>query len=388
MNGDGVRDFIVGATHYNTMTGYVRVYSGATGALLKQTYGEYQYGYYGSAVANTGDLNGDGTADYMTAAPRNAGGHVYTYSGKTHALIWKASAALTGARMGDALAGIGDVDTDGTEDILVGAPGVDSGSATDAGAAYILSGTNGAVLATFLGTTAYAEFGSSVACVGDANGDGKKDFAVGEPRAAPGGRPNAGMVHVFSGATSTLLYQCEGMTAIDLLGSALAAAGDANGDDRPDFIAGAPGSPTGGGISTGSAFVYSGTRLPLHAALPVLPAAGGGQVAFELDTGSANAGRPYYLLGSMSGIAPGTPIGSVILPLNYDAFMNLTLIFANTPVFANFFGLLDAQGCATATLDSLGPISPAAVGVQMHFAAVLDWPLDYATNAHPVEIMP
>ncbi|MBI4880573.1 MAG: VCBS repeat-containing protein [Planctomycetes bacterium] len=388
MNGDGVRDFIVGATHYNTMTGYVRVYSGANCALLKQTYGEYQYGYYGSVVAKTGDLNGDGTADYMTAAPRDVGGHVYNYSGKTHALIWKASGTLTGGRMGEALASIGDVNGDGKDDILTGAPGVDNGSATDAGAAYILSGASGAVLATLLGNAAYAEFGASVGCPGDVDGDGMKDFAVGEPRAAPGGRLNAGMVHVFSGATYAPLYQCEGMTAVDLLGSALAAAGDANGDGRPDFVAGAPGSTAGGAISTGSAFVFSGARLPLHAALPVLPAAGGGQVAFELDAGSANAGRPYYLLGSMSGTSPGTPLGSTVLPLNYDAFMNLTLIFANTPVFASFFGLLDAQGRATATLDSLGPISPAAVGVQMHFAAVLDWPLDYATNAHPVEIMP
>lgn len=110
------------------------------------------------------------------------------------------------------------------------------------------------------------------------------------------------------------------------------------------------------------------------------------EVTMLLEGGPSAAGRNYAVLGSMSGTSPGTPIGSVVLPLNYDAFMVLVVSLWNTPACMNFMGSLDAQGRSAATFDSLGPINPSFVGQTMHFAFLLTTPIDYASGAAGVPI--
>jgi len=71
----------------------------------------------------------------------------------------------------------------------------------------------------------------------------------------------------------------------------------------------------------------------------------GGVIEFYLNAGSEKAGRNYIILGSMSGTSPGTSLpGDLVLPLNWDAFTNVTLKLANSSFMKNFNGQLDERG--------------------------------------------
>ncbi len=115
-----------------------------------------------------------------------------------------------------------------------------------------------------------------------------------------------------------------------------------------------------------------------------VPASTGGHVDMFLENPVSEAGREYIMLGSVSGTNPGLPLGSVILPLNYDMFMGIVINNLNGPIFVNFLGNLDAQGRAMATLNTLGPVDPACAGISIYFAYALMAPYDFASN--PVEV--
>ena len=89
----------------------------------------------------------------------------------------------SGDRFGSAVATLPDLNGDGIADLVVGAPGSDL-AGTNAGAVYLLSGADGAVLRTHDGTGVDQRHGFLVCSAGDANGDGVADYAAAE---APGG---------------------------------------------------------------------------------------------------------------------------------------------------------------------------------------------------------
>ena len=109
---------------------------------------------------------------------------------------------------------------------------------------------------------------------------------------------------------------------------------------------------------------------------------------FTLDAGLDQAGRNYIILGGITGTDPGTPLpgGLVTLPVNWDVFTNLVLMYANTPVFTSFMGSLDAQGGATAQLNA--PPVPAAAGATLAFAFALNKPWDFVSNPVLIEMTP
>lgn len=78
--------------------------------------------------------------------------------------------------------------------------------------------------------------GEVLGWVGDVDGDGRPDWATGQPTYSAGGLLNAGAVRVHSGATGTLLAQVEGAAANDRLGSQIAELGDVDGDGAPEFL--------------------------------------------------------------------------------------------------------------------------------------------------------
>jgi hypothetical protein len=114
----------------------------------------------------------------------------------------------------------------------------------------------------------------------------------------------------------------------------------------------------------------------------------GGSIDYYLDATADNAQRNYLLLGSVSGTDPGTPLpgGQATLPLNWDLFTNITVLYTNTPVFKDFMGTLDQGGKAGAQLN-IGPV-PGFVGTIMYFAYALNQPLDFASNPVKVTIVP
>ena len=115
-------------------------------------------------------------------------------------------------------------------------------------------------------------------------------------------------------------------------------------------------------------------------------------MALTLDFGSAHAGRPFAVLGSMSGIAPGTPYGSLMLAANKDRYFKKALQLGPGGYLKPPMGTLDASGMATVSFSP--PLSSAKKwisGQTFHHVAVL---LDAAgntlasTNAWPITIVP
>ncbi|MFH1999619.1 MAG: C25 family cysteine peptidase, partial [Planctomycetota bacterium] len=117
--------------------------------------------------------------------------------------------------------------------------------------------------------------------------------------------------------------------------------------------------------------------------------ASGAAVDFSLDAGAGCAGRPFLLLGSLSGTSPGFALpGGMVLPLNWDGFTNLIMTFIGTPVCSNFMGTLNASGQATATLNTYGPVDPALIGEVADFAYLLGSPFNFVSNSIPMTFEP
>ncbi|MCI0406396.1 MAG: integrin alpha [candidate division Zixibacteria bacterium] len=263
VNRDGRADFIVGAPSADPNqlqdAGSAFVYSGADGALLFQKDGGAADDGFGWSVAGAGDVNGDAYGDFIIGAPfadpdgLNLAGSVYVYSGASGDLLFQKNGADIGNNLGYSAAGAGDVDRDGSADFIVGAPFADPFGRASAGSAYVYSGASGGLLFQKNGAESRYRLGTSVAGVGDVDRDGKADFIIG----APGGLTDSGKAYVYSGEKGFLLFRKRGAAPGDRLGNSVAGAGDVNGDGHPDFIVGAYLSGLNGPES-GAAYLYSG----------------------------------------------------------------------------------------------------------------------------------
>ncbi|MCI0589924.1 MAG: FG-GAP-like repeat-containing protein, partial [Planctomycetes bacterium] len=233
--GDGVPDLLVGAPGASTATltfaGQARVFSGATGALLATLTGVGPSDFFGTSVAGAGDVNGDGTPDLVVGAiedpfgPLAGPGYASVFSGGTGVLLGTVAGTALNAFFGSRVAGAGDADGDGADDILVGA--------SFALQATLFSGATGVPIVTLAGA-----FGTSVSGVGDLNGDGLAEFISGHPAAGPGA---AGQATVFAAPSGTPLFVLNGAAFGEGFGRSVARLGDVNGDGVDDFAVGAHG---------------------------------------------------------------------------------------------------------------------------------------------------
>ena len=125
---------------------------------------------------------------------------------------------------------------------------------------------------------------------------------------------------------------------------------------------------------------------------PALSAAAGGSAGLLLTAGPATAGRLYLLTGTLSGTAPGLPVApGYTLPLNYDHLVLLLLNSANTPLFSNSVGFLDAGGGTLAAFHASPGLLNGLAGQTLHFAGfALDagFQFVFTTNAVGVAINP
>jgi hypothetical protein len=171
--------------------------------------GESAGDWVGVSVSGIGDINGDGFDDVIIGAPfddengSNAG-KSYLYYGSalmdnSYDLTYTGEAA--GDVFGFSVSGAGDVNGDGYSDIIIGAPGNDDGGA-GAGKEYLYYGSifpDNAVDQTFSDDVVGSNFGFTVANAGDVNNDGYEDILIGARFNNEGG-PGAGKAYLYLGS--------------------------------------------------------------------------------------------------------------------------------------------------------------------------------------------
>ena len=221
----------------------------------------YQYhgwtveGRFGSSVAGAGDVNADGYEDFLigavgTSVPNaNYGGLARAYSGRDGSVLFHFSRGPSDG-FGQSVSGVGDLDQDGHDDMMVGATNL----GRSAGAVLVYSGRDGRLLRRFDGIGSCDYLGMAVSGAGDVNGDGAPDLMMSALTKVARGR-----VEVRSGADGSLLYEFFGQVENDRWGKVLDAAGDIDGDGHDDLLVGSDEYYSDhAGIRYGRAAVYSG----------------------------------------------------------------------------------------------------------------------------------
>lgn len=279
IDGDGASDFIV-SDPYRVGGGAAYVYSGADGSELFRwiSTGANLYGY---SIADAGDTNGDGTADVLVGDPAGAGS-VELRSGADGSLLHRFEGS-PGDGMGTAVSSAGDVNDDGGVDVLIGAGRADGAIGVDAGAVYVMSGRTFAPIRTLRGEDAGGRFGSAADLAGDLDGDGRGDFVIG---ARDSGPFKNGRAYAFSSATGARLWSVTAdKTGGDLGSFFVAGLDDIDGDGTPDVYLGDYLDKANGG-QAGAAFVVSGadgTRVHTWRGSHPKDGMGPGREAGDLD---------------------------------------------------------------------------------------------------------
>ena len=320
-------------------------------------------GQLGFSVAAAGDVNGDGVPDILVGVPHHIvlgqggeedvvnAGRAFVFSGNNGNVLRTLDDPIPqeGARLGFAVAGLEDVDSDGIPDLLVGAPGKDTPDVEDSqvGIAYVFSGRNGSVIRSLKfpspgPSDAGANFGAAVANAGqhkvligaprrgrafvfnaatgalkftihspiterqpsfgfavaagkDLSGDGTPDFAIGAPLL----NNLHGVVFIFSGIDGSLqrTLRSPDSQAFARFGASIFLSSDVTGDGRPDILVGAPEQNARGELKAGQVFIFRGNGSRFRAITSTTPQAFAG-FGYSVATGDFNGdGIPEPVIG-------------------------------------------------------------------------------------------
>ena len=231
---------------------------------LDRLFGDSTGDSAGSSVAMVGDVDGDGHADILTGAPKNAVllagatkpaagvGSAYLTSRKTRVVLATFNGEAAGDAFGSAVVALGDMDGDGTPDFAIGAPRADEVDAAtgkvlakDRGAVYVYSGATRALLFQVTGEQPGDGFGVSIAATGDVDGDAYGDILVGASQVdgtdGVTGKPvkDLGAAYLYSGKLGNLLHTFTGESAGDYFGYSVAGGTDLDHDGKADLVVGA-----------------------------------------------------------------------------------------------------------------------------------------------------
>jgi hypothetical protein len=250
---DGFEDFAVGAPHRTpeagcaprsaANTGKVYIYSGKSGRSVHVIEEEGECGGFGHAIAaERARAGGPSKALLAVGAPCFDGARgllvVYTVSAAGVHEVFRRAGEGSGDELGSAVAIAGDLDGDGPGEIIVGAPG-NPLRGERAGMISVFR-IDGSPFLDAHGGAPFEGFGTAVAGAGDFDGDGAPDLLIGSQDPRPEG-DRSGKVTVLD-ASGAVLLSLAG-SGDDRIGASLARLGDADGDGFDDFLAGAPGRP-------------------------------------------------------------------------------------------------------------------------------------------------
>ncbi|HJQ99462.1 MAG TPA: FG-GAP-like repeat-containing protein [Candidatus Polarisedimenticolaceae bacterium] len=342
LNGDGFDDFAIGARAYDDGQmdeGAVFVYTGSATAanIVRATTLEADQAgaNFGWALAYGGDVDGDGYPELVVGAPSWDGGQLdegamFVYFGDPTSVIraqapFRAESDQAGAALGYSVAGGTDVNANGFADVFAGALNWDTATTVGAGRVLGFFGSANSLPASpsWIQDGVQGDFGESVACVGDTNGDGFAELVVGASWFS-GTLSTEGRVYVYRGNAGGLFHSAQtfdGGVANLHLGFTVAPAGDVNGDGFADVAVGtspAPGSngealvwfgsPTG--LPTAPSWTYTGDQADAGTGRHIFTAGdvnGDGYSdllvsASEYNTGAPDGGQAYVFLGSGDGL--------------------------------------------------------------------------------------
>ena len=381
VNGDGVDDIVLRSQTHDVLA-FFMVFGSAAGfppAIDVATLGAgagvriegepHPFTWQGSA-APAGDVNGDGLADIVVGDGTGAAYVVFgTRDGFGTSLDLAALDGNDGFRLHDgpgsytgySVSTAGDVNGDGIDDVIVGAPGFDG-----PGASFVLFGSRAGFAHDIdldaldghdgfriNGVDGQGYAGAVVAAAGDVNGDGVGDLIIGAPSTNAG---TSGSYVLFGSpagfAADVDLGALDGANGFrlhagfyDNPGTTVAGAGDVNGDGIDDIIVGGPNSATSAGIFSGVAYVVFGStgRFTANVDLDALDGTDG----FRIEGGSENAQTGFSVAGA--GDVNGDGYDDLIIGANqansngYDSGESY-VIFGSASGFASIVDLADISG--------------------------------------------
>lgn len=277
VNGDGFADVLLTDGNFSLgefNEGGAAVYHGSATGLGQvpawSTEGQQSGAFFGRSAASAGDVDGDGYDDVIVGASEFDGaftdeGRAYLYLGSPSGLdetpAWTVSGEHAAQYFGHAVAGLGDVDGDGYDDVAVSTPYA-NGPPSQIGKLWIFRGSPSgpSTTATWIasGATAFDQLGELLARVGDFDADGFDDVLT---MATP--QPGAPELRVYRGSANGPIWADPFTAPVpNLLNQVVAGAGNVDGDGAADVLFGNPEHAVAF-ASMGEARLYRGVCGPL-----------------------------------------------------------------------------------------------------------------------------
>ena len=396
VDGDTLGDFAVTAPEANTSAGQVKIISGATGSVLHSMDGNTS-ARFGWDIDRVGDLDGDGRDDLMVCATTEAGvggllqaGRVRIFSSATGNLIRDFTGSPTGDGFNLNAAGLSDLNGDGVAEYVVATPSADNGTGlNNEGQIFVYDGMTGTLLINVGGGYNGANFGEHVAGIGDWNADGTDDFIA--SAVIPNFNLAVRSLRVLSGVDGSTLEVIAEETGGIFSGFGLQSAspGDVNGDGRADIVTSNPYVAVTGTSGTIGAGL---TRLYL-APGPVVRRVGrfGHEHRLDLRWLPQNA-DPFATTGDLicDGATPGG-FGAVVASLDGNdltLYGYLPVLVNLDPFFVGYLATFGFDGTGTLMSSGLTRQYPTLQGLHLHLQVFELSPVAASSNALVFELLP